>query len=92
MSMHNSAACVFCENPKAIYADKNQWLRHLSKHREAMIAYIVDNYEKCPLGAYPKLINDKIEYAGHLRWSHSRKALYEWVYHNLIENQVVAYP
>ncbi|HEX9846597.1 MAG TPA: hypothetical protein VGA92_09090 [Candidatus Nitrosotenuis sp.] len=92
MSMHNRATCVFCKSPRSIHADKTQWLRHLSTHREAIIAYIVDHYEKCPLGAYPRLIKDKTEYAGHLRWAHSRRALYEWVHRNLIENQVVVYP
>lgn len=92
MSMHNRAVCVFCEKPRSIYADKNQWLKHLSTHREEMIAYIVDHHEKCPLGAYPKLIKDKTEYASHLRWAHPRKTLYEWIYHNLIENQVIVYP
>lgn len=57
-----------------------------------MIAYIVDHHAKCPLGAYPRLIKDKAEYAKHIRWAHSRKTLYEWIYHNLIETQVAVYP
>lgn len=92
MSMHNRAVCIFCHRPKSLYADKPQWLRHLFTHREAMIAYIVDHFEKCPLGAYPKPIRDKVEYAGHIRWGHTKRELVEWVYHNLIENQVVTYP
>jgi hypothetical protein len=64
----------------------------LATHREAIIAYIVDHEEKCPLGAYPKLIKDKTEYAGHIRWAHSKRDLYSWAYHNLIESQITVYP
>ncbi|MEM3143646.1 MAG: hypothetical protein QXW91_03365 [Candidatus Nitrosotenuis sp.] len=92
MSMHNRASCIFCKNPKPIYASKLQWLKHLATHREAMIAYVVDNYEKCPLGAYPRPIKDKTEYAGHIRWGHTKKELIEWAYRSLIENQIVTYP
>lgn len=90
--MHHKASCIFCQPPKSVYADKNQWLRHLATHREAIIKYIVDNYEKCPLGAYPRQIKDKIEYAGHLKWSHSKKELLVWAYRNIIENQLTILP
>lgn len=92
MSMHHSASCVFCENPRTIYADKKQWLIHLAGHREKIIAYVVDHFEKCPLGAYPRLIKDKTEYAGHLKWSHTKKELLLWAYRNLIENQISILP
>lgn len=92
MSMHNCAICVFCNNPKPVYATKTQWLKHLAGHREVMIAYIVNGFEKCPLGAYPRPIRDKTEYAGHVRWAHTKKELIEWAYRNLIENQLVTYP
>ncbi|CDI06377.1 hypothetical protein [Candidatus Nitrosotenuis uzonensis] len=92
MSMHNRAVCVFCANPRPIYAAKVQWLKHLASHREAMIAYVVDNFEKCPLGAYPRHIRDKTEYAGHIRWAHTKKELIEWAYRNLIESQMATYP
>lgn len=92
MSMHNRAYCVFCENPKLLFANKKQWLIHLATHREAIIAYIVDHVETCPLGAYPKRIKDKTEYASHLRWAHSKRDLYLWAYRNLIETQMVVYP
>lgn len=92
MSMHNQALCMFCEHPKSIYADKTQWFIHLSTHREAIIQYIVDHFEKCPLGAYPKLIKDKTEYASHMRWTHTKKELYLWAYHNLVESQITVYP
>lgn len=75
-----------------MYAEKTQWLRHLAGHREKIIGYIVDNFERCPLGAYPRLISNKIEYAGHLKWSHSKKELLLWAYGNLIENQITVLP
>jgi hypothetical protein len=90
--MHHGASCVFCENPKFLHADKVQWMRHLAGHREKIIAYVVDNFEKCPLGAYPKLIPNKTEYAGHLKWSHTKRELLEWVYKNLIQSQITALP
>lgn len=92
MSMHHGASCVLCDNPRTIYADKRQWLIHLAGHREKIIAYIVDNYEKCPLGAYPRLIPSKTEYAGHLKWSHTKKELLLWAYQNLIEGQISVLP
>ncbi|MEM3024991.1 MAG: hypothetical protein QXW37_04615 [Candidatus Nitrosotenuis sp.] len=92
MSMHRQASCIFCERPRLIYADKKQWLIHLATHREAIIKYIVDNFEKCPLGAYPRLIKDKTEYAGHLKWSHTKRELLLWAYKNLIENQIEVLP
>ncbi|HIH06849.1 MAG TPA: hypothetical protein HA236_01085 [Candidatus Nitrosotenuis sp.] len=90
--MSHSALCVFCDNPKPIFADKRQWLIHLSEHREKIIGYIIDNFEKCPLGAYPRLIRDKAEYSGHLKWSHTKKELLIWTYQNLIENQFSILP
>lgn len=92
MSMHQTASCIFCEHPRTIYADKKQWLIHLAGHREAIIGYVVDHFEKCPLGSYPRLIRDKTEYAGHLKWSHSKKELLLWAYRNLIENQIAVLP
>ncbi|WP_162858714.1 hypothetical protein [Candidatus Nitrosotenuis aquarius] len=92
MSMHHGASCVFCDNPKFLYADKSQWMRHLAGHREKIIAHIVDNFERCPLGAYPRLIQNKTEYAGHLKWSHQKRELLEWAYKNLIENQISVLP
>jgi hypothetical protein len=90
--MYHPASCIFCDRPKLIYADKSQWLRHLATHREAIVGYIVDHFEKCPLGAYPKQIRDKTEYASHLKWAHSKKELLIWVYRNLIENQLAVLP
>jgi hypothetical protein len=90
--MHHSALCIFCDNPRPIYADKKQWLIHLAGHREKIIAYVVDHFEKCPLGAYPRLIKNKTEYAGHLKWSHTKKELLIWAYRNLIENQISILP
>lgn len=92
MSMHHTASCIFCDNPRPIYANKKQWLIHLAGHREKIIAYVVDNFEKCPLGAYPRLINNKTEYAGHIKWSHTKKELLDWAYRNLIENQISILP
>ncbi|MGQ0606072.1 MAG: hypothetical protein ACT4OD_03835 [Candidatus Nitrosotenuis sp.] len=90
--MHHRARCTFCNSPKSLYADKTQWMRHLAGHREKIIAYIVDNFERCPLGAYPRLILDKTEYAGHLKWSHTKRELLLWAYRNLIENQTAILP
>jgi hypothetical protein len=92
MSMHHKASCIFCKRQRPVYADKNQWLRHLATHREAIVGYIVDHFERCPLGAYPRLIRDKTEYAGHLKWSHSKKELLVWAYQNLIESQLTVLP
>lgn len=92
MSMHHSARCVFCEGSKPQYADKNQWMYHLAGHREKIISYVVDNFERCPLGAYPRLISDKSEYAGHLKWSHSKRELLSWAYKNLIQSQIAVLP
>ncbi len=92
MSMHNRAVCIFCDQLREVYADKRQWLIHLTTHREAIIAYIVDHFEKCPLGAYPKLIKNKADYASHIRWSHPKREFYAWAYKNLIENQIAVYP
>jgi hypothetical protein len=90
--MHHSASCIFCDIPKSLYADKVQWLRHLATHQEKIIAYVVDNFERCPLGAYPRMISDKSEYAGHLKWSHSKRELLLWAYKNLIESQTAILP
>ena len=92
MSMQNNAYCVFCDVPRLIYAEKKQWMIHLAGHREKIIAYVVDNFEKCPLGSYPRLIQNKTEYSGHIKWSHTKKELLEWAYRNLIENQITVLP
>ena len=87
-----TSTCIFCTSQKIVSAEKRQWMLHLRKHREAIIKLIVERYAKCPVGAYPKTFTDRIEFASHLRWAHTKTELYDWAFDNLIASQEITAP